>query len=357
MSRFSINTEYFDVPVPGSSFDLSFSRRGADGNGAPAHAPAPAPAPAPPLAIVSKLAHWDEKASVRVKPRRVLLRDEEAQGKTFFTPELVPVARHPLVARLGPEAARQLEVKTLYRYLDFTTRLELDAISPVATDIALGRAGPDLPDVMRQDAFKLCTDEAHHAYFSDDMKRQVAAATGVAADGPSMPRFLRRLRAIRRDLPRGERRLALSLFSVVSETLISGILCQVPKDERVVTSVREMVADHAEDEGRHSAFFSQFFGYLWPRLGDGLRAELGPLLPQFILAFLEPDTAPIRRSLRALPLHPDEVETILAECYPPARVAATAREAATVTLHLFERHGVMDDPRLADAFREHGLRD
>ncbi len=351
MSSFILNTEYLEIPVQGPAFDLSSAPRVASGPGAPT------PAPSPAFTIVSKLAHWDEKASVRVKPRRVLLRDEEAEGKTFFTPELVPVSRHPLVARLGPEAVRALQVKTLYRYLDFTKRLELDAISVVAADIALGRAGPELPDVMRQDAFKLCTDEAHHAYFSDDMKRQVAEATGVAVEDSSTPRFLRRLRAIRRDLPRDQRRLALALFSVVSETLISGILCQVPKDERVVTSVREMVADHAEDEGRHSAFFSQFFGYLWPRLGNSLRAELGPLLPEFIQAFLEPDKTPIRRSLRALPLHPDEVETILAESYPPAEVAASTRQAATVTLHLFERHGVMDDPHLADAFRERGLRD
>jgi hypothetical protein len=139
--------------------------------------------------------------------------------------------------------------------------------------------------------------------------------------------------------------------------LISGILAQVPRDERVVTSVREMVADHAEDEGRHSAFFSQFFAYLWPRLGPTLRSELGPLLPEFVRAFLEPDRAAIRRSLAGLPLSRDAVEQIVAESYPTAEVAANARDAATVTLHLFEHNGVMDDPRLADAFREHGLYD
>ena len=308
----------------------------------------------PPFTIVSKLANWDSKASVRVKPRR-LLRDEEAAGKLFFTPELVPVGNHPMVRRLGPEAVRQQQVRHLYRYLDFTTRLELEAINVVATEIALGKAGPGLPDVMRADAFKLVTDESHHAYFSDDMRRQVAAATGIEAVDAGTPHFLRRLRAIRRDLPPDQRRLAMSLFAVVSETLISGILAQVPKDDRVVTSVREMVADHAEDEGRHAAFFSQYFAYLWPRLGDELRSELGPLLPKFIRAFLEPDLRAIRRSLAGLPLGPDEIEAIVADCYPAAEIATGAREAATVTLHLFRHNGVMDDPRLADAFRAHGL--
>ena len=306
--------------------------------------------------IVSKLTHWDTRASVRVKPHRVL-RDEEAAGKLFFTPELVPVAQHPLVRRLGPEAVRALQVQHLYRYLDFTTKLELEVVNDVARDIALGKAALAVPDVMRADAFKLCTDEAHHAYFSDDMIRQVAAATGIAPLPCGTPPFLRRLRAIQRNLTPDRKRLSVCLFAVVSETLISGILAQVPKDERVVTSVRELVADHAEDEGRHSAYFSQFFGYLWPRLGRDLRRGLGPLLPEFILAFLQPDYGAIRRSLAGLSLEPEEADAVVAEAYPSNEVVANAREAATVTLRLFEHNGVMDAPRIADAFRARGLYD
>ena len=81
-----------------------------------------------------------------------------------------------------------MQVCHLYRYLDFTTELELDVINTVSKDIAgLGRLDLELPDVMRADAFKLCTDEAHHAYFSDDIKRQVVQATGVAPDPAPIP--------------------------------------------------------------------------------------------------------------------------------------------------------------------------
>jgi hypothetical protein len=306
--------------------------------------------------IVSKLGNWDAKATVRAQPRRMLC-DEEAAGKLFFTPELVPAAQHPLVRALGPDAVRTLQVRHLYRYLDFTTRLELEVINNVARDIALDRAGPDLPDVMRADAFKLCTDESYHAYFSDDMRRQVSEATGITPQRTQTPPFLRRLRAITRALPRDQRRLSVALFAVVSETLISGILAQVPKDERVVTAVRALIADHAEDEGRHSAFFSQFFAYLWPRLGAELQAALGPLLPQFILAFLEPDSSAVRRDLTRLPLLPSEVETVVAQSYPATEVLSNACQAATVTLHLFAHQGLMDDPRIADSFCKHGLKD
>ena len=54
---------------------------------------------------------------------------------------------------------------------------------------SLGRIdGLGLPDVMREEAFKLCTDESHHAFFSQDMCRQVAAATGIAPDRAGIPR-------------------------------------------------------------------------------------------------------------------------------------------------------------------------
>jgi len=308
------------------------------------------------MAFSRKLSNWDTSAAVRVKPRRLLLQ-EESLGKVYFSPELVPVAHHPLVRQFGPEAVRDMQVQHLYRYLDFTTRLELEVINEAAKDIALGKIDTELPDVMREDAFKLCTDEAHHAYFSDDIKRQVIAATGVLPDAHGTPRFLRHLRAMQRELPSELIVLSELLFTVVSETLISSILAQIPRDDRVVTAVRNIVADHAEDEGRHSAYFSQFFTYLWPQLSCAQRALLGPLLPRFIRAFLEPDLDGVECGLARYPLEPDQIRAVLDQCYPTRRIATDTRQAAKVTLRLFAHNGVLDDPRIADAFRACDLAD
>jgi hypothetical protein len=309
------------------------------------------------MTYVRKLGNWDKKAAVRVKPRRILLQEEESAGKVFFSPELVPVAQHPLVLNIGPEAVRDLQIQHLYRYLDFTTQLELEVINEVSKEIALDKVDVEVPHVMREDAFKLCTDEAHHAYFSDDIKRQVIAATGLSPENHGNPRFLRQLRALQRDLPPELILLSELLFSVVSETLISTILAQIPKDDRVVTAIRQIVADHAEDEGRHSAYFSQFFSCLWPQMSCAQRAILGPLLPRFIRAFLEPDLDAIARGLARHPLDDDQIRSVLEQCYPSARVGAEARQAATVTLRLFENQEVLDDPWIADAFRDCGLVD
>ena len=48
---------------------------------------------------------------------------------------------------------------------------------------------------------------------------------------------------------------------------------------------------------------------------------------------------------------------MLDDCYPSDAVAADARQAAKVTLRLFEHNGVLDDPRIADEFRACGLAD
>jgi len=43
-------------------------------------------------------------------------------------------------------------------------------------------------------------------------------------------------------------------------------------------AVREVVADHDQDERRHSAYFSRLLEFAWPRLDKEHRALIGPLL-------------------------------------------------------------------------------
>lgn len=43
----------------------------------------------------SKFTNWDESASVRSQPRRVF--KGEDKNKLFFSPEVVPIANHPLI--------------------------------------------------------------------------------------------------------------------------------------------------------------------------------------------------------------------------------------------------------------------
>jgi len=291
---------------------------------------------------------WHARAAVRTKPRREI-GDAPPREHVYCPPELVPVSQHALVQELGPEIVDRVLIQNLHTYLEFTSELEHGAVNPVAAMISRRRSGFDLPETMIEDAYKIYTDEAWHAQFSDDLQRQVATRTGV---GPSVfeePNFFRKLNGFQQDLGRDEQRLVMIFFTIVSETLISAILSGIPSDPRVVTAVRELVADHAQDEGRHHAYFSRLLEFTWPRLSKSQKALIGPLLPEMVLAFLEPDFVAIAGNLRACGLTAEQIDQVMTECYPAGEVRAGIRAASRATIRHFERVGVVDDPRTAEA--------
>ncbi|HET9081693.1 MAG TPA: diiron oxygenase [Trebonia sp.] len=300
----------------------------------------------------SAFLRWHERASVRQAPRRVLREGED--DRFFFSPDLVPVAGHPLVKALRPPVFEELLIQHLYRYLDFTAKLEFLVVNRTVLGIAHGSAGISLPEEMRFDAYKMYCDEAYHTLFSVDLARQVRARTGVE---PLLrePFFLIRLGEIISGLPAADRGLAEILFVVISETLISASLAEIPDSSAVVSAVSETVRDHAVDEGRHHAYFAAFLRLLWAALDPAERRQASRLVPQLIDAFLRPDLPTLRQELTAYGITPEDVEQILAETYAPHVVAAHARSTARHTLRYFDELGAFDDQRARDQLHEHGL--
>jgi hypothetical protein len=291
---------------------------------------------------------WHTRSAVRTKPRRQI-EDAEPRAHVYFPPELVPVAQHPLVLALGEDTVDRVLIGRLHTYLEFTSELEHGAVNPVVSMISRRRSGFDLPETMLEDAYKIYTDEAWHAQHSDDLGRQVAMATGVGPTVLEEPSFFRRLKGFQQGLRAEERQLVMIFFTIVSETLISAILSGIPSDERVVTAVREVVADHDQDERRHSAYFSRLLEFTWPRLTRAQRALIGPLLPEMVLAFLEPDFVATAGNLRACGLTAEQIDQVMTESYPAETVRDGIRAASRQTIRHFERVGVVDDPRTAHA--------
>ncbi|MFD9007632.1 diiron oxygenase [Streptomyces sp. NPDC059552] len=301
----------------------------------------------------SKFANWDRRASVRVKERRAL--DSVEPGQVYFPPELAPVVAHPLVKCLPGDAVRRLLIHRLYQYLHFTSELEAVAVIPVATNISRRQVGIQLPSGMQEDAFKIVTDEAWHAQFSFDLIKQVERETGVRGVLPASSSFIEDLGSIRRRLDPGVRGASDLAFSIVSETLISSMLSYLPKDRRLPAAVRSLVGDHAEDEGKHHAYFQNLLEYFWPALSVDERRRLGPWLPDLIAVFLEPDYLAIRLSLSSLGFSQAEVEQILIESYPAATVRSEMAQASKSTIRYFAEVGALDDSRTREAFLLAGL--
>lgn len=303
---------------------------------------------------IRAMARWDDRASVRRSPRRVLTAADDEE--IFFPPELYPVVDHPLVVQLGPQVRRRLLVQRLYDYLDFTTELESLAVIPVAIKLSRNRAGLPISDQVRADAFKIVTDEAWHAQFSDDFVGQLQRQTGICnVNAGGMASFVDRLDRIHEALPQQLRGIEELLFAVVSETLISSILSDLPQDARLPRSVRELVRDHAEDEGRHHVYFRAILRHLWPALTESEQAEVGPFLPEIIHAFLEPDYTRAARSLLSVGIEKDQLDEVVTESWPRWRVDTDIAAAAVSAVRYFTEVGALRHARTREAFQQAGL--
>ncbi len=301
----------------------------------------------------SRFRHWHTRATVRTGRRHILAAD--SGQAVFFPPGLLPIVSHPLVAGRGQAAVSAILVARLHQYLQFTVDLEATTVVPITSHLARGRSGLVLPAEMRADAFKIATDEAWHAQFSFDLMAQVAAATSVEPRWEDDPAFGSRLCELRGQIP-GDLLCAFELLvAVVSETLISRILADMPHERRLPRAVREVVADHAFDEGKHHAYFHSLLQFLWPALGASQRRELGPLVPAVIWAFLEPDYRAQGQVLRTAGLSPQEAEQVLQETYLPRFVRQTVSDAARSTVGYFREVGALSDSRTRDAFAAAGL--
>ncbi|MEU7058739.1 diiron oxygenase [Streptomyces sp. NPDC046197] len=300
----------------------------------------------------SPFGSWYERAGVRQAPRRRLENDE--QGRHYFSPDLVPIARHPLVKNLPAGRFEEVLVQHLYRYLDFTARLEYVVVNRTVLGIAQGSIGVQLPEEMRFDAYKIYCDEAYHTLFSVDLSRQVQQRTGIAPRLPAEPYFLLRLREILEELPSEHRALAEMLFVIVSETLISATLAEVPERPDVVAAVRGTIRDHALDEGRHHAYFAVFLRYLWGQLSPAERRWSARLIPQLIEAFLRPDLPAVRQELAGYGLTADDAERVLAETYTPEAVRSHLAATSRQTVRYFEALQAFDDPEAAEKIQRLG---
>jgi hypothetical protein len=302
------------------------------------------------------LGQWYDRAGVRSGIRR-MFRDESDQGKIFFPDELVPYLRHEAVRALPQERRRELTVRHLYQFLMSTTHLETRVVNAGAERIANGRSGVELPLAARMDAFKIYCDEGYHALYSLDMVDQIAAVTGIAVPDWDYGTFVARLEATARRLLPDEPIIAQLLQVVVFETLITAVLNELPGNPAVVTTVRELMRDHAKDEGRHHRFFAAFFHQLWTGLDAPLRPRVAAAIPALIRDCLTWDLEPARRSLSLAGLDRDASHAVIADCYGGHAGEQWIREVAVATVRTCESAGVFEVPGAREAFAAAGLVD
>jgi P-aminobenzoate N-oxygenase AurF len=296
---------------------------------------------------------WYEKSGVRSGSRRMAIAGEETY-KRFFPEKLILHLGHPRVVPQDQQLRRYLAAQHLYQWLRFTAHFEISVVNRATERIANGKTGLDIPSEARLTAYKIMVDECYHSLYSADVLEQLQRASGIEALPYDFTPFLDGLDAIADDVPQ-HRELVQLLQVVVFETLITSILYEIPGDESVITVVRDIVRDHAVDEGRHHAFFASFFTVLWGQLDAATRHGMALYLPRIIVRSLEPATESAHQALRAAGFGAAAASEIVADSYCRETALAGIAKASAKTVRLFHDHGVLDLPGVREQFAGAGL--
>ena len=273
----------------------------------------------------------------------------------FFPEDVSLLYSHQTVKKAPEEIRRDLLVLHLYSYLQFTVCLELGPVNEACKLLCTGQITPGLPLSIKTTAYEIFTEELDHAYMYQDMFNRVQESSGISPNR-NEPAFLSRLDQILEQVDHDLVTWVKLFFVIISETLVTNQLAKVSLDKRVQPSVRGLVREHIYDEAKHHAFFRELFELLWPSLPRETRQRIGVLLPELIVAYLEPDRSTLLKMLESFPEVFPEPLTLINELLINSQSSqAMILGAALPTLEMFRANTVFSDDAIAEAFYNAGL--
>ncbi len=293
---------------------------------------------------------WNETSWIRSKP----IRQNPISGLPF-SPALVPLISHHAIAE-NPDYSMTLLAFRLLAHLRFTTILELNHVNPVCSALAQGKAPLNLTVEQKNDALRIYCDEGGHAFFVENLSKEVQKTFNLNASVIGQPQFERTLeRVISENKNSISPELIKLFFVAISETLVTKVLDGVPADPQVSSVVRDVIRDHAADELLHGAYFRNFFPLLWNSISPYEQEVMGQLLPQLVWAFLGVDRQCEYNILRYLGFNREDAEGILQEVHIPQQIVADVKLAAKPTLKMFASAGVLSTYSIQQAFADYEL--
>ncbi len=267
----------------------------------------------------------------------------------FFSADLSPLFISPDVRAACERVQRELLILTLYDWLEFTEWLEVGPVNAICDRLRQPHFLPWLPPRMKADALKIYTDEAGHAEMSHALARAVEDYTNIES-ARIRPSFLDSFDILVSEVEPTLAQLVELFLAITSETLITGTLNKLPADPTVQVAVRDIAKDHANDEGRHHAYFRALCLTVWPRLPAEAQRRIGALLPDMILAFLAPSPKHLARLLTRVGAFGGRERYVAEEVCAHPQTKATVRASCAPTLRVFREAGVFRWASVVDAF-------
>ncbi|MBY8938400.1 diiron oxygenase [Pseudomonas fluorescens] len=229
---------------------------------------------------------WENRATIRTRPRRVLEDDERL---------IYPLSRQPLVLSetFLHECPQQRDfalVQTLYKFINDVVIFETEIVDKTARSIAKNRFAVTFPFACRYDAMTVVVDEDYHALVAMDFMQQTVAMTGI--EPIQLPDEIELSRAIPAAVALAPEHLrsAMELICVaIAENTVTGDVAAFARDDTVKPSIKGLMADHLLDEGRHSSFWARMVRIYWHTASSADRETIAQILPVFIGHYLTND--------------------------------------------------------------------
>lgn len=229
---------------------------------------------------------WENRATIRTRPRRVLEDDERL---------IYPLSRQPLVLsetflRECPQQRDFALVQTLYKFINDVVIFETEIVDKTARSIAKNRFAVAFPFACRYDAMTVVVDEDYHALVAMDFMQQTVAMTGI--EPIQLPDEIELSRAIPAAVALAPEHLrsAMELICVaIAENTVTGDVAAFARDDTVKPSIKGLMADHLLDEGRHSSFWARMVRIYWHTASAADRETIAQILPVFIGHYLTND--------------------------------------------------------------------
>ncbi|RON94583.1 aminobenzoate oxygenase [Pseudomonas fluorescens] len=229
---------------------------------------------------------WENRATIRTRPRRVLEDDERL---------IYPLSRQPLVLsetflRACPQQRDFALVQTLYKFINDVVIFETEIVDKTARSIAKNRFAVAFPFACRYDAMTVVVDEDYHALVAMDFMQQTVAMTGI--EPIQLPDEIELSRAIPAAVALAPEHLrsAVELICVaIAENTVTGDVAAFARDDTVKPSIKGLMADHLLDEGRHSSFWARMVRIYWHTANAADRETIAQILPVFIGHYLTND--------------------------------------------------------------------
>ncbi|WP_191488321.1 diiron oxygenase [Pseudomonas sp. FEN] len=226
---------------------------------------------------------WEERATIRTRPRRRL----EDDGRLIF-----PISRQPLVmcATFIRECAHLQHfvlVQSLYKFINDVVIFETEIVDKTARSIAKDNFAIRFPFACRYDAMTVVVDEDYHALVAMDYMQQTIELTAI--EPIELPTEIELSRSIPKALALAPDHLkaAVELICVaVAENTLTNDVAAFARDDSVKASVKGLMADHLADEGRHSGFWAKLTRIYWSAASEQDRRSLASIMPVFLGEYL-----------------------------------------------------------------------